>query len=312
VAHLTLSLLGSFEATLDGGPVEGLNSAHLRALLAYLAVEKEHEHPREQVAALLWLERSDREALDALRYALSHLHRALLDRRSACPFVLVSRTHLQFNPASDCRLDLAEFQELSSRSDAASLEQAARLYRGPFLDGLSVADSPAFEEWMLFKGEELQRSALSLLERLTTLHLTGGDTTQARRWARRQLELDPYSERAHRQLMAALALGGERSAALAHYEACRRLLADELGCEPEDETKALYARIRDGALLQSQPAPRPLAASPGPDPSRFAAVRFVARTGEWARLDSLLDQALTGISGFNRPARPVQRPRRRR
>ncbi len=53
MAHLTLSLLGSFEATLDGRPVEGLSSAHLRALLAYLAVEKEREHPREQVASLL-------------------------------------------------------------------------------------------------------------------------------------------------------------------------------------------------------------------------------------------------------------------
>jgi DNA-binding SARP family transcriptional activator/predicted ATPase len=297
VSHLNLSLLGFFEVSLDGGSVEGLNSAHLRALLAYLAAEKEREHPREQVAALLWPERSDREALDALRYALSHLHRALLDRRADCPFVLVSRTHLQFNPTGDFRLDLAEFQELSSHSDAASLEQAARLYRGPFLDGLSVADSPAFEEWMLFKGEELQRSALSLLERLTTLHMTDGDTTQARRWARRQLELEPYRERAHRQLMAALALGGERSAALAHYEACRRLLADELGCEPEDETQVLYTRIRDGALLQPQPAPRAPVASPGPDPTGFAAVRFVARKGELARLDSLLDQALAGRGG---------------
>ncbi len=211
--------------------------------------------------------------------------------------MLVSRSYLQFNPSSDCRLDLADFQELSNRSDISSLEQAARLYRGPFLDGLSIADSPAFEEWMLFKGEELQRSALSLLERLTTLYMTGGETTQARRWARRQLELEPYSERAHRQLMAALALGGERSAALAHYEACRRLLADELGCEPEDETQALYARIRDGALLQPQPAPRAPATSPGPDPTGFAAVHFVARVGELARLGSLLDQALAGRGG---------------
>ena len=146
MAHLTLSILGSFEATLDGRPVERLNSAHLRALLAYLAVAKEREHPREQVAALLWPERSDREALDALRYALSHLHRALHDRRAACPFLLVSHTHLQFNPACDHWLDLAEFQELSNRSDGPSLERAVALYRGPFLDGLSIADSPAFEE----------------------------------------------------------------------------------------------------------------------------------------------------------------------
>jgi len=93
---------------------------------------------------------------------------------AACPFLLVSHTHLQFNPACDHWLDLAEFQELSNRSDIPSLERAAALYRGPFLDSLSVADSPAFEEWMLLKGEEIQRSILSLLDRLTTLQINRG------------------------------------------------------------------------------------------------------------------------------------------
>ncbi len=39
MAHLALALLGPFRATLDGQPAEGLISDHLRALLAYLAVE---------------------------------------------------------------------------------------------------------------------------------------------------------------------------------------------------------------------------------------------------------------------------------
>ena len=54
--------------------------------------------------------------------------------------------------------------------------------------------------------------------------------------------------------MRALALGGQRSAALAQYEACRRLLADELGVEPAPETTALYEQIRRGTLV----APRPI------------------------------------------------------
>ncbi len=177
------------------------------------------------------------------------------DRPAPSPFLLVTRTHVQFNPASDHWLDLDEFQLLSSRSDIPSLEQAARLYRGPFLDGLSIADSPAFEDWMLLQGEEIRRSVLSLLDRLAALQLSRGETGQAARWARRQLELEPYREQAHRQLMMALALGGERSAALAHYEACRRLLANELGCEPEDETQALYTQIRDGSLQQPRLSP---------------------------------------------------------
>jgi DNA-binding SARP family transcriptional activator len=251
---------------LDGEPAEGLNSDHLRALLAYLAVEGGREHAREALASLLWPERLDREALSALRYTLSKLRGALGDRRSPgdrqmpAPFLLVTRTSVQFNPASDHWLDVAEFPDLTgvgrgdhAPTDLSNLTRAAKLYRGPFLHGLSVGDSPTFDEWMLLKGEEYRRRVLSVLGHLTYLQAARGEYAEAARSARRQLELEPYREQAHRQLMAALARGGERSAALAHYAACRRLLAQELGCEPEDETQALYAQIRDGTL--APPAP---------------------------------------------------------
>jgi hypothetical protein len=158
---------------------------------------------------------------------------------------------------------------------------------------------------MLFKGEEYQRTVLSLLDQLTSRQLAHGAAGEAARWARRQLELEPYREQAHRQLMAALALRGERSAALAHYEVCRRLLAEELGCEPDDETKALYAQIRARTLpLPTSPAEGRLrvSASPAlpvsvPPPPPVPASRFVARGQELARLGGLLDLALTGRGG---------------
>ena len=107
MAHLALALLGPFQATLNGQPAQGLVSDWRRALLAYLAVERGREHPREQLASLLWPERSDQEALSALRYALSNLRSALGDRRSAgdrrpaSPVLLLTRSSAQFNPDSD-------------------------------------------------------------------------------------------------------------------------------------------------------------------------------------------------------------------
>jgi DNA-binding SARP family transcriptional activator len=281
--------------------------------LAYLAVRSGREHSREALASLLWPERPDREALSALRYALSNLRSALGDRGSAgdrretSPFLLVTRTTVEFNRASDHWLDLAEFEELRLQPDVASLERALSLYRGPFLDGLSLADSPAFEEWALLKVEETRRSVLSVLGHLTTLQMARGETSEAERWARRQLELEPYREQAHRQLMVALALSGERSAALAHYETCRQLLAQDLGCEPEDETLALYAQIRDGtlshppsppaSLTAMQWAPSTAAQHGSPATSAYPRVELVARQQELARLGSFLEQALTGQGG---------------
>jgi DNA-binding SARP family transcriptional activator len=315
VAHLALALLGPFQATLDRRPVEGLTSDRLRALLAYLAVEAGREHSREALAALLWPERPDRAALSALRYALSNLHHALGDRAATTPFLLVTRSTVQLNPAGDYWLDVAEFERLIAkggwqtasgrgrRADAndspstiSRLQSAVELYRGPFLEGVSVADSPAFDEWMLLKGEEHRRSLVAALGQLASLQAARGEHAEAARWARRQLELEPYREQAHRQLMLALALGGERSAALAHYDACRRVLAQELGCEPEDETQALYIQIREGNLPQPQLSaailyPAPMAAEAAPP------TQFVAREQQLSHLGTPLDRALSGQGG---------------
>ena len=79
---------------------------------------------------------------------------------------------------------------------------------------------------------------------------TRGDYGRAREVAYRLLELDPWREKAHQQVMRLLVFDGQRSAALAHYECCRRTLRHELGVEPSLETKQLYRQIRDDQLTR--------------------------------------------------------------
>jgi len=59
MAHLSLSLLGPFQATLDGKPIAGFRTNKVRALLAYLEVKANQTHPRQVLATLLWPERED-------------------------------------------------------------------------------------------------------------------------------------------------------------------------------------------------------------------------------------------------------------
>jgi predicted ATPase len=53
--------------------------------------------------------------------------------------------------------------------------------------------------------------------------------------------------------MRTLALSGQRGAALAHYETCRRTLREELDVEPGEETQRLYEHIRSGDLAKAHP-----------------------------------------------------------
>jgi DNA-binding SARP family transcriptional activator/predicted ATPase len=304
MAHLSLSLLGPFQVTLGGQPVTGFKSNKVRALLAYLAVEAERSHRREVLAGLLWPDWPDRDALSNLRYALSNLRRVIGDRTAEPPFLLITRDTLQFNTSSDYWLDVMAFTEMveadkTHPSAIDQLQQAVALYRGGFLEGFSVGDSAPFEEWALFTRERLARQMSSALHRLSAVYEQGGEYEQAQSCAWRQVELEPWDEEAHQRLMRTLALRGQRSAALAQYETCRRLLAEELGVEPAVETTRLYEQIRNGKLKACVPSPASppdLTASPPlfleDEPPRVDVSTFVARERELAQLDRSLNMAL--------------------
>ena len=112
MAHLSLSLLGPLQVTLDGQPVTGFKSNKVRALLAYLAVEADRPHRREVLAGLLWPDKPERAARANLRNALANLRKALGDRDASPPYLQITRETIQFSLASDHWLDVAAFQTL--------------------------------------------------------------------------------------------------------------------------------------------------------------------------------------------------------
>jgi WD40 repeat protein/DNA-binding SARP family transcriptional activator len=250
MAHLSLRLLGPLQIELGGEPADDFESDKVRALLAYLAVEADRPHRRDALAALLWPDWPDRTARKNLRNALSNLRQAIGDRHATPPFLLITRDTIQFNAASDHWLDVSAFTA-SVEADpptAAQLEEALALYRGSFLEGFFLSDSAPFDDWSLLVRERLQRHALAALRQLAQHYESRGDYEQARTFAWRQVELEPWREEAHQRLMRLLALSGQRGAALAQYATCQRVLAEELGVEPAEETTRLYEQIRDGEL----------------------------------------------------------------
>jgi predicted ATPase len=135
------------------------------------------------------------------------------------------------------------------------------LYRADFLAGFTLPDAPDFDEWQFFQRETLRRSLAGVLIALATAYQEQGDWERAIGSSRRWLALDPLHEPAHRHLMQLYALSGQTAAAQRQYEECVRLLEEELGVAPEEETTALFAAIRAREL-----APLAAAAPPAPSP----------------------------------------------
>jgi hypothetical protein len=90
--RLNLRLLGPFQATLDGRPINGFESNKVRALLAYLVIESDRPHSRDELVGLLWPDQPDASARANLRQALANLRHIIGDRTAESPLLTLRLT----------------------------------------------------------------------------------------------------------------------------------------------------------------------------------------------------------------------------
>ena len=299
----SITLLGGMQATLDGEPLQGLESAKVRALLAYLAVESGRAHERELLAGLFWPEMSEAQARHSLSQSLYNLHQALGEasipkdlskQPGSGSFILTTPHRVQFNSRTDHWLDTREFERCLSelrqhdhrRLETCShcarlLQEAAQIYQGDFLAGLSLRGCQAFEEWALIWRERLHRQLCQALADLTIYYERRDELHSAIEVAERLAQVDPLSELAQCGVMRLLARSGQRTQALARYTSFRKLLMNELSVEPVRETQLLYERI-----LAEESAQASLPGVPGRLP--LPLTPFVGRQDELAELTAWL------------------------
>src|SRR5215210_1034910 len=253
VFRTTILLLGTPRIEHDGVPVE-VDTRKAIALAAYLAVTKQ-SHTRDALAGLLWPEYNQRRARAALRRTLSSLGKARAegwlraDRESVdlagdTVWVDVSRFH---DLLAECKEHGHPESEVCPEC-LPPLTEAVTLYRDDFMAGFGLRDSVAFDDWQFFQSESLRRELAGALERLARGRGALGEWETAVAHARRWLAMDILHEPAHRLLMALYAWSDQRAAALRQYRECVRILGQELGVAPLEETTLLYRAIQENDL----------------------------------------------------------------
>jgi predicted ATPase/DNA-binding SARP family transcriptional activator/Tfp pilus assembly protein PilF len=287
-----LRFLGPVQVERDGEPLRGFRSRKALALLGYLVAQGQ-ALPREHLCDLFWGDQTESRGRANLSWVLHKLTNLL----PAC--LEADRHTVQFQRSEPYWLDVDAFEQLEAQGEAAALADAVELYRGEFLEGLYLQDCAEFELWAVAERERWRQRVLQALETLVSHHSRCGEYEAALRFARRLLAVEPWQEETHRQVMRLLARSGQRAAALAQYESCRRVLAEELGAKPIPETTALYERIQlaDSARRHNLPA------QPTP---------FVGRKKDLAEIAELLDNAdcrlltITGPGGVGKTRLALQ------
>src|SRR5262249_47473874 len=294
MARLQLRLLGGFD--LQAGPdhAVAIQLKKAQALLAYLACHPGQSHPRDKLATLLWPDIDDRQRRANLRKGLVVLRSELS---------VAARLGLDEDPVrlgtGALDVDVLTFERLVRQATPETLREAAELYQGELLEGLSVTETP-FEQWLTTSRERLRDLALEALARLLRQQTESEEPAVAVATALRLLALDPLQETVHRALMRLYVRDGRRDAALRQYQSCVDTLRGELSVEPEAETRQLYQEILRSRATASKAARSAMAdldalkSKSSPSPPLPDEAPMFGRQSELARLRHALDEALAG------------------
>ena len=246
---VALRTLGPVEITVNGGaaPAELLWRKNL-ALLVYLARSPQRGRSRDHLIGLLWGDKPEAAARHSLNEALRVLRHALGEDG-----IDTAQGRVQVAP-DRLTLDTDRFDALAQ---AADWPAAAALVSGEFMEGFAVPDASDLESWLTSERDTWRRRGSAALLHWADAALARGDAAAAAVTAARAMALAPTTDNVIRLLVRALALTGDRAAALEQYESFRERLAATVGIEPEPETRALIERVRREPLRpESAAAPR--------------------------------------------------------
>lgn len=299
-----LRLLGGFELTDGSGNAVTIGSTRAQSLLSYLVLRRDVAHSRREIAFLLWPDASEAQALNRLRQLLHQLRQSWSD---ADAFLSTPATTLVLRIGGELQVDIDEYERAVAgalAADQASDSQALRivferaegLYHEDLLPGSD-------DEWIIPERERLRASHERLLDRLIALLEEQGDYRSAVEYGQRRLRLDPLDERVCRSLMHLHVLNQDRAGAIRVYQSITTLLEQELGVEPDAETRMAYEWI---AGLNTGASDAVTASSGSTAQTGLVvesirsseAIPFVGRQDDWARIMAAWRRMTDGEAHF--------------
>lgn len=257
-----LQLLGGL--TIDGRDLDpaSVKRRHPLALLALVAAAAPRPVARDKLTVYLWPESDTARASNNLRQTLFQIRRAM----GSDIFLPETTAGLQLDPGR-VRVDLWSFRFALARQE---LEEAVRVYQGPFLDSFAIPGAGELALWVEGERERLARQYLAALDTLAARAGGAGRYDEEVTWRRRQAAADPFSSLVALALLRSLVAAGDRPGAIEHASVYQKLLRVHLDMEPDPAVSEFVASLlrepRAAAAAREAGEPAP-AESAGREPS---------------------------------------------
>jgi LuxR family maltose regulon positive regulatory protein len=251
VTDLTVNMLGPVEILRD--PTRPLAhdawpTRRARDILCFIISRRHRRASKDTIIDTFWGETDFDVVEKNFHPTVSHIRKALNSNQPLKQnFLLYRDGDYQLNAEFSYRIDIEEFDRLVSEGEGArrarkfeecvqAYEGALALYRGEFMQG-------SYEPWVEDQRTYYREQYLRLLEALAGVAQTSEDWPKTMQLAQLIIGEDQFREDIHCMIMRAHAAMGNRGAAREHFEGLKRLLQNELGVEPSQETKKLYQQL---------------------------------------------------------------------
>jgi LuxR family transcriptional regulator, maltose regulon positive regulatory protein len=213
-------------------------TASVRELFFYLLAAP-RPVSKEVIGAALWKELDTDQLKLRFKNNLYRLRHALGQE-----VILFENDHYHFNSFLDYDYDLENFSDnLARAKTAATLDDRIAYLRkslssrnGPYLQDLDAS-------WITPEREHLDRLFLDGLKQLADALRQKGDWSAALKTCQEALKVDNCHEDFYRLAMQLFADKGDRMAVIWQYRTCQKVLKEELGVEPSEDTHKLYQRL---------------------------------------------------------------------
>ena len=247
-------------------------------LFLYLACAGRKGRSQDQLIGVLWPDKPQEKARRSVIVALSTLRSCL------GPEIILTEGGQSWIDPAVLRLDIEQLESLV-RAEQWREANALIATDAGFLEGFG-SDVSAYEDWLGTERRIWNRRIIDVRVHVAEEELRAGNARAAIVAAQQARRIDRLSEPAVSMLMRGLVLDGDRTGALAEYEAFVTLLEQDLGTAPSANCVALAERIR-------RERGAPVLPPKTPEPARRRA-RLVQRSAELEALWQAWQKASSG------------------
>lgn len=243
MAKLKIYLLGRVDILLNDESILDKLSHKSIGILSYMAEQRNKKFNRNKIADIFWDSNDFDTSRYNLRYNIWQLRKLFKQKNEKIDPFISDKETISLNNNIDIYVDVEEFQKGVENQDINSLEKIKKLYKGEFLEGFYIKDSPEFNDWVFYEREKFQRNYIKVLTKLKDSYKERREYQKAIRILEDKLSINPLKESLYLELINIYIQIGDRNKALHHYNRCVKRLREELNISPAIEIKNAYKNI---------------------------------------------------------------------